>query len=101
MIPSIPPKMTGLSSNKLIVVCVAIVKSPGVNCLTVLFHMCSKKKGGAAQILSGDKWEAMSSLAHLHPCINSSASTMIVLRLDPWLQTNTISLPSSDQLLSD
>ena len=47
MIPSIPPKMTGPGSNELIVVRVAIVESPAVNRLTVLFRMRNKKKGGA------------------------------------------------------
>ena len=51
--------MTRPSSNKMIVVGVAIVKSPAVNRLTVLFLMRNKKKGGAAQILSGDKQKAM------------------------------------------
>ena len=51
--------MTGPSSNKLIVVRVAIVKSHAVNRLTVLFLMRNKKKGGAAQILSGDKQKVM------------------------------------------
>ena len=38
-------KRTVPSSNKLIVVHVAIVKSPAVSHLTVLFHMRNKKKG--------------------------------------------------------
>ena len=50
--------MTRPSSNKLIVVGAAIVKSPAVR-LTVLFLMRNKKKGGAAQILSGDKQKVM------------------------------------------
>ena len=50
--------MTRPSSNKLIVVRAAIVKSPAVR-LTVLFLMRNKKKGGAAQILSGDKQKVM------------------------------------------
>ena len=70
--------MTGPSSNKLIVVRVAIVKSPAVNRLTVLFRM-RNKKSGAAQILTGDKQEVMCSHAHLHPRIISSASTVILL----------------------
>ena len=71
--------MTRPSSNKLIVVRVAIVKSPAVNRLTVLFRMRNKKKSGAAQILTGDKQEVMCSHAHLHPRIISSASTVILL----------------------
>ena len=71
--------MTGRSSNKLIIVCVAIVKSPALNHLTVLFRMRNKKKGGADQILLGDKQEVMRSHAHLHPRIISSASAMIIL----------------------
>ena len=43
----------------MIVVGVAIVKSPAVNRLTVLFLMRNKKKGGAGQILSGDKQKVM------------------------------------------
>ena len=71
--------MTGPSSNKLIVVRVAIVKSPAVNRLTVLFCMHNKKMGGAAQMLSGDKQEVMRSHTHLHPRIISSASAVIAL----------------------
>ena len=63
----------------MIVVGVAIVKSPAVNRLTVLFLMRNKKKGGAAQILSGDKQKDVRSHAHLHPRIISSASAVIVL----------------------
>ena len=71
--------MTGPSSSKLIVVHVAIVKSPAVNRLTVLFRMRNKKKGGAAQILSADKQEVMCSHAHLHPHIISFTSAVIIL----------------------
>ena len=49
--------MTGPSSNKLIVVHVAIVKSPALNRLTALFRMYNEKKGGADRMLSCDKQE--------------------------------------------
>ena len=55
---------------------IASVKSPAVNSLTVIFHMRNKRKGGAAQILSGDKQKVMHSHAHLHPRIISSASAL-------------------------
>ena len=55
MIPSIPAKMTGL------------------------FSMHKKKRGGAAQILSGDKQEVMRSDTHPNARIISSTSTVIVL----------------------
>ena len=55
---------------------VASVKSPAVNSLTVIFHMRNKRKGGAAQILSGNKQEVMHSYAHLRPRIISSASAL-------------------------
>ena len=81
MMPSIPSKMTGPSSNKLIVVRVAIVESPAVNRLTVLFRMRNKNKGGAAnnncQIRSADKQEAMRSRAHLVYLIIGSAGAVI------------------------
>ena len=38
--------------------------------------MRNKRKGGAAQILSGDKQKVMYSHAHLHPRIISSASAL-------------------------
>jgi len=43
MMPSVPPKMTGPSCNRLIIVRVAIIKTPTVTC-----HMRAQQRGGAA-----------------------------------------------------